>query len=144
MGWDTDNGDVDLDVSVVLYDAHGKERDAIFFGNLDGHGLLHSGDNLTGEGDGDDETITVDLLAVPGWVQQLVFCVNIYSKGVSFSQVANPYCRILDSGDTELARYELKEAGKENGLLIARLFREEGGDRWGFQAIAYGTSFNRM
>merc|ERR1719515_535694 len=97
LGWDTDNGEVDLDVSVVLFDARGKEIDAIFFGNLEGHGLTHSGDNLTGEGAGDDETITVELMAVPDLVQQMVFSVNIYSKGVSFSQVANPYCRILDN-----------------------------------------------
>jgi tellurium resistance protein TerZ len=134
LGWDTDNGEVDLDVSAVLYDENAKERDAIFFGNLDGHGLTHSGDNLTGEGSGDDEVIQVDLQNVPLWVNQIMFSVNIYSKGISFAQVASPYCRILDSSDFELARYELREAGKENGLLIARLFREVG-DRWGFQAI---------
>jgi tellurium resistance protein TerZ len=135
LGWDTDDGEADLDVSAVLYDASGKDRDAVFFGNLTGHGLQHSGDNLTGEGDGDDEVISVDLLAIPNWVEQIVFSVNIYSRGISFDQVANPYCRIMDGQDFELARYELKEAGRENGLLIARLFREEGGDRWGFQAI---------
>jgi tellurium resistance protein TerZ len=134
LGWDTDDGEVDLDVSAVLYDSSGKEREAIFFGNLEGHGLFHSGDNLTGEGDGDDEVITVDFEKVPTWVQQVVFSVNIYSKGVSFAQVASPYCRILDSTDAELARYELREAGRESGLLIARLFREDG-ERWGFQAI---------
>lgn len=135
LGWDTDNGDVDLDVSAVLFDADGRDRDAVFFGNLDGHGLQHSGDNLTGEGDGDDETISVDLLQVPNWCQHIYFCVNIYSRGFTFAAVANPYCRILDAGGDELARYELREAGRENGLLIARLFREDGGGRWGFQAI---------
>lgn len=134
LGWDTDNGEADLDVSAVLFDQTAKERDAIFFGNLEGHGLTHSGDNLTGEGSGDDEVIFVDLQQIPNWVEQIMFSVNIYSKGVSFAQVASPYCRILDSTDAELARYELREAGRENGLLIARLFREVG-DRWGFQAI---------
>jgi len=61
--------------------------------------------------------------------------VNIYTKDWTFQRVANPYCRILDSTDTELARYELKEAGNQNGLIIARLFREGEGIRWGFQAI---------
>mmetsp|Transcript_94590 Transcript_94590/g.282497 ORF Transcript_94590/g.282497 Transcript_94590/m.282497 type:complete len:417 (-) Transcript_94590:42-1292(-) len=135
LGWDTLKGDVDLDVSAVLFDASGKHRDAIFFGNLEGHGLHHSGDNLTGEGAGDDETIVMDLEVVPDWVRQVFFCVNIYTNGTSFERVANPYCRMMDASGTELARYELKEAGKHNGLIIARLFRDGRGARWGFQAI---------
>merc|ERR1712060_251424 len=108
---------------------------ACFFGNMECTGLKHSGDNLTGEGNGDDEVILVNLEAVPKWVAQIFFTVNIYSKGVTFEKVANPYCRILDSSGQELARYELKEAGRQNGLIIARMFREDGGARWGFQAI---------
>mmetsp|Transcript_130832 Transcript_130832/g.279902 ORF Transcript_130832/g.279902 Transcript_130832/m.279902 type:complete len:421 (+) Transcript_130832:82-1344(+) len=135
LGWDTGKGNVDLDVSAVLFDSSGREREAVFFGNLEACGLKHSGDNLTGEGSGDDETIIVDLEAVPEWTAQIMFCVNIYEKKVSFSQVANPYCRIIDSSGSELARYELREAGDQSGLIIARLFREDSGVRWGFQAI---------
>merc|ERR1712039_874435 len=65
----------------------------------------------------------------------IFFVVNIYTKGVSFEKVANPYCRIVDNSNNELARYELKEAGSQSGLIIARLFRAESGVRWGFQAI---------
>lgn len=134
LGWDTANGNVDLDVSAVLFDNSGKDRDAIFFGNLTGSGLQHSGDNLTGEGSGDDETIVANLEAIPEWAHQVVLCVNIYTPGVTFEQVANPYCRILDAAGNELARYALKEADAQNGLIIARLFREDSA-RWGFQAI---------
>lgn len=132
LGWDTSKGKVDLDVSAVIFDRDGQAREAVFFGNLSAAGVKHSGDNLTGDGGGDDETISVDFQSVPDWVQQIFFCVNIYTKGVSFERVANPYCRILD-GTNELARYELKEAGRESGLIIARLFRDT--LRWGFQAV---------
>eukprot|EP00928_Gymnodinium_smaydae_P088118 TRINITY_DN72260_c0_g1_i1.p1 TRINITY_DN72260_c0_g1~~TRINITY_DN72260_c0_g1_i1.p1 ORF type:complete len:443 (-),score=67.43 TRINITY_DN72260_c0_g1_i1:353-1636(-) len=135
LGWDTSMGEVDLDVSAVLYDKNRKHRDTIFFGNLEGHGIKHSGDNLTGEGSGDDETIKVDLEHLPDWLDQIMFIVNIYTKGKSFGLVANPYCRILDQAGSELARYELREARDQSGLIIARLFREGSGLRWGFQAI---------
>jgi len=135
LGWDTGTQDIDLDVSAVLFDSQGKSRDAVFFGNLQAAGLVHSGDNLTGEGSGDDETITVNLQVVPEWVQQIFLCVNIYSQSCTFDRVANPYCRVLDSSMNELARYELREAGDQNGLIIARLLREGGAARWGFQAI---------
>lgn len=135
LGWSVDKGNVDLDVSAVLFDESGAAKDAVFFGNLEFAGLKHSGDNLTGEGSGDDETISVNLEAVAEWVKQIFFCVNIYSNGKTFAEVASPYCRILDSNGTELARYELKEAGSQNGLIIARLFRDSSSIRWGFQAL---------
>jgi len=134
LGWDVDDGKVDLDVSAVLFDGSGVQREAVFFGNLEAAGITHSGDNLTGEGDGDDETVTINLVSLPEWTQQIFLVVNIYSRGVSFAQVARPYCHIVDSAGNELAKYELREAGSSNGLIIARLFREPG-DRWGFQAI---------
>lgn len=135
LGWDTGKGDVDLDVSAVLLDGSGKDRNTVFFGNLEADGLKHSGDNLTGEGDGDDETIEVDLQRVPEWAVQIFFVVNIYSKGKTFSEVSNPYCRMIGSEGGEIARYELKEAGRQNGLIIARLFRDAPGGRWAFQAV---------
>jgi len=134
LGWDVDDGQVDLDVAAVLFDGSGAQREAVFFGNLEAEGISHSGDNLTGEGDGDDETINVYLESLPQWTQQIFLVVNIYTNGISFAQVARPYCHVVDSAGNELARYELREAGSQNGLVIARLFREPG-DRWGFQAI---------
>mmetsp|Transcript_49676 Transcript_49676/g.141927 ORF Transcript_49676/g.141927 Transcript_49676/m.141927 type:complete len:417 (-) Transcript_49676:108-1358(-) len=136
LGWDVDPkaGDVDLDVSVVLFAQGGKEIGAVFFGNLAEFGVEHSGDNLTGEGAGDDEVITVSLDQIPADCDQLVFVVNIYSKGTTFDRVSNAFCRIMDQEGSELAKYMLREGRGESGLAIARLFREPGG-RWGFQAL---------
>jgi len=135
LGWDTMGDDgVDLDVSAVLFDGQGSVVDAVFFGNLEGSGLKHSGDNLTGDGDGDDEQIECNLAAIPEAVQQVFFVVNMYSRGMTFERVQNAYCRIVDSSQNELARYTLSEGQAQSGLIIARLFREVDG-RWGFQAI---------
>jgi len=128
LGWDVAKGsnvDVDLDVSVVLFSGDGTDVGAVFFGNTEEFGVKHGGDNLTGEGSGDDEVIQVDLEKIPGNVEQLVFCVNIYTKGVCFDRVSNAYCRICDEQGQEMARYVLREAGANRGLLIARLFREQ-------------------
>eukprot|EP00439_Symbiodinium_sp_Y106_P060319 s2205_g8.t3 len=127
LGWDVKAGpgpDVDLDVSVVFFAADGQHLGAVFFGNQEEFGVVHSGDNLTGEGSGDDEVITVNLSAIPDSVTQMVFSVNIYTPNITF-----------DRDGTELARYVLREARGETGLLIARLMREPGPSRWGFQAI---------
>jgi len=137
LGWDTDEGQVDLDVSAILLNQQGEFLEAVFFGRLESieHGIRHAGDNLTGDGDGDDEQIDVDLDRIGAAVNQVVFCVNIYTKNRTFAQVANPYCRVVDkAGGSELCRYSLRDAGSENGLIIARMAREAGG-RWGFHAL---------
>lgn len=136
LGWDTDEGECDLDVSAVLLNADGIDLEAVFFGRLESvqHGVKHSGDNLTGEGDGDDEQIVANLTKIGAEVQQVVFVVNIYTKGVTFAKVASPYCRVVDSLGNELCRYALRDAGRENGLIISKLVREVGG-RWGFHAL---------
>jgi len=137
LGWDIDDGECDLDVSAVLMDADGNDLEAVFFGRLESeeHGIQHTGDNLTGEGDGDDEQIIVDLDQVGPAVQQVFFVVNVYTPNTTFAQVAEPFCRIIDnSNGTELCRYALRDAGSENGLIIARIAREVG-DRWGFHAL---------
>lgn len=139
LGWDVLGQGVDLDVSAVLFDGGGAVADTVFFGKLASSGLRHSGDNLTGAGDGDDEQIQCSLDQIPAHVSQVFFVVNIYTKGVTFQKVVNAYCRIVDTSGVELARYELKEGGRESGLIIARLFREAAG-RWGFQALG---SFSR-
>lgn len=137
LGWDVDDGEVDLDVSAVLLDAGGEFIEAVFFGQLesDDHGIRHSGDNLTGEGAGDDEQIVCPLNEIGSAVQQVFFCINIYTPQRTFQHVARPYCRVVDNeSGTELCRYELRDAGHECGLLIARLSREAG-NRWGFHAL---------
>lgn len=137
LGWDTSCGEVDLDVSAVLMDASRRVVATVFFGQLEceEHGIIHSGDNLTGAGDGDDEQIQVALTRIGPAVTQVVFVINIYTQGRTFRQVANPYCRVIDqSSDSELCRYSLADAGNENGLLIAKIKREAGG-RWGFHAL---------
>lgn len=135
LGWDTSSGKVDLDVSAVLLDAAGGHVDTVFFGNLKSNGLQHSGDNLTGEGSGDDEVITINLAHVSPQVYQVALVINIYTNGRTFAEVAQPYCRITTADGEELCRYSLSDAGRENGLIIARLFREPGNIRFGFQAI---------
>merc|ERR1719355_13296 len=90
LGWDVDEGECDLDVSAVLMDANGNDLEAVFFGRLESeqHGIQHTGDNLTGEGEGDDEQIKVCLDRVGPKVQQIVFVVNIYTPHRNFMQVA--------------------------------------------------------
>mmetsp|Transcript_59344 Transcript_59344/g.193566 ORF Transcript_59344/g.193566 Transcript_59344/m.193566 type:complete len:390 (-) Transcript_59344:568-1737(-) len=137
LGWDTDCGECDLDVSAVLMGSDGKEVEAVFFGRPESieHGIQHTGDNLTGQGEGDDEQISVDLKRIGGKIQQVVFCVNIYTQGRTFAQVSNPFCRVVDnSSGAELCRYSLRDAGNDNALIIARIAREAGG-RWGFHAL---------
>merc|ERR1712087_1031315 len=93
------------------------------------------GDNLTGEGDGDDEQILVNLDRIGESVRQVFFVVNIYTPQKSFSQVAEPFCRVVDNASgSELCRYSLRDAGSESGLIIAKIAREAGG-RWGFHAL---------
>jgi len=137
LGWDTDMGDVDLDVSAVLLNKDCSCLETVFFGRLesDEHGIKHSGDNLTGEGDGDDERIQVSLSRVGPQVHYICFVINIYTPKTTFRQVANPYCRVVeDAWNNELCRFALRETGKENGLIPAKLAREVGG-RWGFHAL---------
>jgi tellurium resistance protein TerZ len=137
LGWDVDEGEVDLDVSAVLMDENGMDLEAVFFGRLESelHGIQHTGDNLTGEGDGDDEQLLVSLDRIGDEVKQIFFVVNIYTPQKTFNQVAEPFCRILDnSSGSELCRYSLRDAGSESGLIIAKIAREAG-DRWGFHAL---------
>merc|ERR1719262_568421 len=90
LGWDVDEGEVDLDVSAVLMDKDGNDLEAVFFGRLESeeHGIQHTGDNLTGEGEGDDEQIVVNLDRIGPRCQQVYFVVNIYTPNRNFSQVA--------------------------------------------------------
>eukprot|EP00927_Polykrikos_kofoidii_P058185 TRINITY_DN52566_c0_g1_i1.p1 TRINITY_DN52566_c0_g1~~TRINITY_DN52566_c0_g1_i1.p1 ORF type:complete len:434 (+),score=82.39 TRINITY_DN52566_c0_g1_i1:86-1303(+) len=148
LGWDADKGKVDLDASALILDSSGNVLESIFFGNttsIKGHSepgaVEHSGDNQTGEGDGDDERVTVRMGRLGQAVHDVFFCIHVYSKGddgraVTFRNVSNPYCRVVDLGlgGQELCRYTLREAGDVTALVIARLRRGENG-RFGFNAL---------
>lgn len=128
-------GDIDLDASCLLFDAQGNVADAVWFvqkRSRDGS-IVHSGDNLTGAGEGDDETIRVDLQAIPAQVQHLVFTVNSF-RGQQFTQVSRAYCRLLDGATgRELARYDLTGGAPVTGMLMVRLSRV--GDGWHMTAL---------
>ncbi|NKX49210.1 TerD family protein [Arthrobacter deserti] len=129
--------EVDLDASAILYDAAGQALDAVFFNQLasqDGS-TRHTGDNLTGAGDGDDETILVNLPAVSPSVAHIVFVISSYS-GQTFDKVANAFPRLLDDsapGSPGVARFQLTDAGSHTAMIMAKVSRQGGG--WTFQAI---------
>jgi tellurium resistance protein TerD len=149
LGWDvraTTGSDFDLDASALLVGANGKvlsDAHFVFFNNLkspDGS-VEHTGDNLTGEGEGDDETINVDLSAVTPQVERVVFPVSIYdavNRGQSFGQVRNAYIRVVNRADgSELARYDLSEdASTETAMVFGELYRYNA--EWKFRAIGQG------
>ncbi|WP_459548498.1 TerD family protein [Nocardia sp. X0981] len=131
--------DIDLDASVVMF-ADMNPVDVAYYGQLtskDGS-IRHQGDNLTGEGAGDDEVILVDLMRVPAHVNNLIFIVTSY-KGHTFGQVQNAFCRLIDgANNAEMARYSLTGGTPTTAMAMAKLFRA-GGD-WKMQAI--GEGFN--
>ncbi|MEU7138771.1 TerD family protein [Nocardia sp. NPDC046473] len=129
---------VDLDASVVLF-AGANPVDAVYYGQLiskDGS-IRHQGDNLTGEGEGDDEVILVDLTRVPAHVTLLLFIVTSY-QGHTFAQIQNAFCRLVDNANNaELARYSLRGEGMAfTAMAMAKVFRV--GDDWKMQAIGEG------
>lgn len=149
LGWDaraTTGVDFDLDASALgLGENHKIVSDQyfVFFNNLkspDGS-IEHQGDNLTGEGDGDDEQVNVALTAVPPNVTSVVFAVSIYegdTRQQSFGQVRNAYIRVVNQADSvELARYDLTEdASTETAMVFGELYRN--GPEWKFRAIGQG------
>jgi tellurium resistance protein TerD len=149
LGWDvrtTTGADFDLDASALLLDATGKvsnDKNFVFFNNLrspDGS-VEHTGDNLTGEGEGDDEQIKVNLAAVPADIQKIVFPVSIYdaeNRQQSFGQVRNAFIRVVNqANDQEIARYDLSEdASTETAMIFGELYRH--GAEWKFRAIGQG------
>ncbi|MFI8998372.1 TerD family protein [Streptomyces sp. NPDC053542] len=138
LGWEPAfrSKDIDLDASVIAYGPDRKKIDNCFFGKLAilNGAIQHSGDNLTGEGAGDDEAITVHLGGLPPEVTGLVFTVNSFS-GQKFTDVAKAYCRLLDaqSGE-ELVRFDLTGSEKRTGVLMAKLIRQYSGE-WEMTAL---------
>lgn len=131
-------GDIDLDASCIVMDAGHEVLDVIWFRQLkskDGN-IVHSGDNRTGDGDGDDETIHVDLQRMGANVKYLVFTVNSFTNQ-SFNDVDNAYCRIVDDANNELARYNLTQQGNHTGLVMAYMTRQ--GNNWTVTAVGDTT-----
>ena len=131
--------DIDLDASCLAYDARGQLVDQVWFSQLrskDG-AITHTGDNRTGAGDGDDESIIVDLSAVNPAIVTLVFVVNSYS-GEDFGQIENAFCRLVDlAGGAEIARYDLSGGGAHTAQIMAKLTRN--GTEWAMKAIGDRT-----
>ncbi|GGY17128.1 chemical-damaging agent resistance protein C [Massilia dura] len=149
LGWDvrnTDGAAFDIDSSVFLLKADGKVRsdqDFIFYNNLkstDGS-IVHSGDNRTGEGEGDDESVQVDLARVPADVDKIAVCVTIHdaeARRQNFGQVQKAFVRCVNSANNqEVARYDLSEdSSTETAMVFGELYRN--GSDWKFRAVGQG------
>ncbi len=149
LGWDgrsTDGADFDLDASIFLLKEDGKVRndsDFIFYNNLrstDGS-VEHTGDNLTGEGEGDDEAVKINLANVPADVTKIVFAVTIHeaeSRRQNFGMVSNAFIRIVnDESNTEIVRFDLSEdASIETAMNFGEIYRH--GTDWKFRAVEQG------
>jgi tellurium resistance protein TerZ len=126
---------IDLDASCLVFDGAGNVLDIVWFQQLvsrDGS-IKHSGDNLTGEGDGDDETIAIDLTRLPSNVETLVLTVTSF-RGQTFDKVQNAFGRVIDlASNKELARYDISDSGAYTGLILASLKRS--GGEWVYKAI---------
>lgn len=139
---------IDCDASAILLDAQGKltqKERLVYYGNLQSgdRSVKHSGDNLTGAGEGDDEQIHVKLNEVPADVQKIVFVVNIYDcvkRNQDFGMIANAFIRIVNSSnDQELCRYNLTENyGGKTSLIVAEVYRHN--NEWKFAAIGEATT----
>jgi len=151
LGWDartTDGKAFDLDASAIVCNAEGKvlsDKHFVFFNNLttpDG-AVQHTGDNLTGEGAGDDEQVRVNLAGLPAEAARVVFPVSIYeadNAGQTFGQVRNAFIRVINQADdAEIARYDLSEdASTETAMVFGELYRNN--DEWKFRAVGQGYS----
>jgi tellurium resistance protein TerD len=149
LGWDvrsTTGTDFDLDTSAIVAGADDRvlsDKHFVFFNNLttpDGT-VEHTGDNLTGEGAGDDEQVKVDLAAMAPQADKVVFAVSIYdadARSQSFGQVRNAYIRVVNQdGGAEIARYDLSEdASTETAMVFGELYRN--GSEWKFRAVGQG------
>ena len=158
LGWDTVKSkgflgfgrsapDIDLDASCLMFDDNGNLVDTVWFRQLksqDGS-VLHTGDNRTGAGDGDDEQITVELNRVPASVKSLVFTVNSFT-GQNFSQIENATCRMINGANSqEIARFNLSTTGNHTAQIMAKVYRHSG--EWKMHAIGEsgsGRTFNEL
>lgn len=134
------SGSIDLDASCVMLDENNSEVDIVYFGKLyssDGS-VRHTGDNLTGAGNGDDEVINVDLQSVPERVKTLVFTINSF-RGQTFNEVDNCFARLVDTNtNQEISIYKLKEQGKHTAMIMCKVYRHNG--QWKMAAIGVPAS----
>ncbi|GAA2489612.1 TerD family protein [Streptomyces sp. NPDC059506] len=149
LGWDvrtTTGTDFDLDASAIAANSAGRvvsDQHFVFFNNKqtpDGT-IVHTGDNLTGQGEGDDEQINVNLQGLPADVEKIVFPVSIYdaeTRSQNFGQVRNAFIRVVNQANgTEIARYDLTEdAATETAMVFGELYRH--GAEWKFRAVGQG------
>ncbi|PYI40005.1 chemical-damaging agent resistance protein C [Arthrobacter psychrolactophilus] len=149
LGWDprtTSGAAFDLDASAILVSKSGKVRnndDFIFYNQLESKdgSVVHQGDNRTGEGDGDDEQILINLGTVSADIDKVVIVVSIDqadARGQNFGQVRDAYCRVINQdNDTEIVRYDLSEdAASETTMIFAEVYRH--GAEWKFRAVGQG------
>ena len=139
--------EIDLDASCVLFDESGNMVDVVWFRQLkskDGS-IVHTGDNRSGAGEGDDEQIIVDLTRVPAQVKSLMFVVNSFT-GQDFSQIENAFCRMVDPGSgQEIAKFNLSCQGNHTAQVMAKVYRHQ--SEWKMHAIgenASGRTFNDL
>jgi tellurium resistance protein TerZ len=158
LGWDVarsggglfkkaQSEEIDLDASCLMFDAAGNLVDQVYFGQLFSKdtAVRHTGDNLTGEGDGDDESIKVNLAEVSPTIESLVFTVNSFT-GQTFERIENAFCRLVDdTNGEEFAKYVLSERGGHTAVVMAKVYRNQG--QWKFAAIgenATGQTFQDL
>ena len=137
LGWDpaASGRSIDLDASAIVVDGRGKKVESVWFMSKSAYrgAIEHSGDNLTGDGDGDDETIEVDLSRLPEQAQAIVFVVNSF-QGQKFTEVRRAYCRLLDrDSGAELVRFDLTDSKPNTGVIMCVLHRS--GATWDMTAI---------
>ncbi|PYE40449.1 tellurium resistance protein TerD [Rhizobium sp. PP-F2F-G20b] len=151
LGWkprSTDGAQFDLDVSVFIVNEAGKVRadgDFVFYNNKSGDNgsVVHQGDNRTGEGDGDDEVVKIDLSKVSSDVKRLIFAVTIdqaEQRGQNFGQVGDAFIRTVNSeGGAEIGRYDLSEdASTETAMVFGEVYRGTAADEWKLKAVGQG------
>lgn len=149
LGWDvrtTTGAEFDLDASAIVLNADGKvlsNAHFVFFNNTStpDNTVVHTGDNRTGEGAGDDEALNINLAGLPAEAVKITFPVTIYdgvARGQNFGQVRNAYIRVVNSaGGAEIARYDLSEdAATETAMIFGELYRNNG--EWKFRAVGQG------
>lgn len=132
-------GDIDLDASCITFDADKAVLEQVWFGKLTNAAgtIRHSGDNLTGEGDGDDESIAIQLDKLDPKVEYIVLTVNSF-RGQTFDKVANAFARVVDNrSGKEMAKFVISDAGPHTGIILASLTRN--GGQWDFKAIGERT-----
>jgi tellurium resistance protein TerZ len=151
LGWDVKKskgffglggggGSIDLDASCLMFDASNQMVDQVWFRQLQSNdgSIRHSGDNRTGAGDGDDETINVNLEKLPANVVTLIFTVNSFT-GDTFDRVENAFCRLVDASNrTEIAKYNLSSSGNHTGQVMAKVSRKTG--EWVMTALGENSS----